>query len=53
MYLDLPILKVHFKKTAKDLSDNAYATFCMFFSLLVFIKAYIVGTHLNCIDKPL
>ena len=32
MYLDLSILKVHVKKTAKDLSDNAYATFCLFFS---------------------
>ena len=55
----LPILKVHLKKkkkkTAKDLSNNAYAMFLyvFFFFLIFFIKAYVVGTHLNCIDKSM
>ena len=41
------LLKVHFKKTlAKDLFDDVYAIFFLIF----FIKAYAVGTHLNCID---
>ena len=40
------------KKTAKDLSSNAYMRcFCMSFFLSFFIKAYVVGTHLNCIGK--
>ena len=41
-----PILKVHLKKRlARDLSNDAY----MFFFLIFIIKAYVVGTHLNCI----
>ena len=51
------------KTTAKDLSNNAYAMFLyvfFFFFLFVFFfvfffnflyEAYVVGTHLNCIDK--
>ena len=27
--------------------------FCFFFFLIFFIKAYVVGTHLNCIDKSM
>ena len=52
---------VHFKKRkrkrfAKDLTNDAYMMFvCVFFFLIpiFFIKAYVVGTHLNCIDKYL
>ena len=37
------------KRSVKDLSNDAYA---MFFFLLIFlIKAYVVGTYLNCMDK--
>ena len=35
-------------RSAKDLFDDVYAIF-----LLFFIKAYVVGTHLNCIDKSM
>ena len=53
----LPILKVHLKKTkktAKDLSNNAYMMFFIcFFFLIFFIKAYVVGTHLDCVDKSM
>ena len=33
-------------RSAKDLFDNVYVIFLIFF-----IKAYVVGTHLNCIDN--
>ena len=36
------------KRSAKDFSNDAYEIFCF---LISFIKAYVVGTHLNCIDK--
>ena len=39
------------KRSAKDLSNDAYTMFCWFFFLIFFIKAYVVGTHLNGIDK--
>ena len=46
-----PILRVHLNNSARDLFNNAYM---MFFFLLIFcIKAYVVGTHLNCIDKSM
>ena len=39
----------------KDLSNDAYAMllcfFFFFFFLIFSIRAYVVGTHLNCIDK--
>ena len=45
------------KKSAKDSSNDAYAKFCVcgcvcffFFFADFFVKAYVVGTHLNCID---
>ena len=34
----------------KALFDDNYA---LFFFLILFIKAYVVGTHLNCIDKSM
>ena len=52
-----PILRVHLKtdqrKTYILLFNNAYAMFgvVFFFLLIIFIKAYVVGTHLSCIDK--
>ena len=54
----LPILRVHFKKkkkrSVKDLSNDAYAIFCgVFFFVIFFIKAYVMGTHLICIDKSM
>ena len=42
------LLRVHYKKkkrSEKDLFDIDYAIFLIFF-----INAYVVGTHLNCID---
>ena len=40
--------RVHFKeRSAKDLFDDVYATVFLIF----FIKAYVVGTYLNCINK--
>ena len=36
------------KRSEKDLFDIDYASFLIFF-----IKAYVVGTHLNCIDKSM
>ena len=41
------------KKISEDSSNDAYATFCVFFLWIFFIKAYAVGTHLNCIDKSM
>ena len=52
-YVHTCILKVHLKrkkKTAKDLSNNAYAMFLYVFFLIVFVKAYVLGSYLNCID---
>ena len=44
------ILKVQLKKlSSKDLSNNAYVMFFADFILIALIKAYVVGTHLNCI----
>ena len=46
------LLRVHFeKRSAKDLYDDVYAIFFVF--LIFFIKTYVVGTHLNCIDKSM
>ena len=43
------LLRIHYKKRSeKDLFDDDYAIFLIFF-----IKAYVVGTHLNCIDKSI
>ena len=43
------------QRSMKDLSNDAYAyvfVFSFFFFFLIFfIKAYVVGTHLNCINK--
>ena len=52
--------------STKDLSNSAYAMFffCFFFFcffvflfsfffLIFFKKAYVVGTHLNCIEKSM
>ena len=41
------------QRSAKDLSNNVYVMFLCFLFLIFFIKAYIVGTHLNCIDKSM
>ena len=42
----------HKNRSEKDLSNDAYTMFvCVFVILIFFIKAYVVGTHLNCIDK--
>ena len=37
------------KRSEKDLVDDDYAIFFLSF----FIKAYVVGTHLNCTDKSM
>ena len=43
--------------SAKDISNDAYAMFsgvyvCVF-PIFFIIKAYVVGTHLNCINKSM
>ena len=43
-------VSVHLKRSAKNLLDDVYA---IFFFLNFFIKAYVVGTYLNCIDKSM
>ena len=47
------MLRVHLKIDQKNLPNDAYAMFVVFIFvfLIFFIKAYFVGTHLNCIDK--
>ena len=46
-------------RSANDLFNGAYAMFLFFFFffnsffLILFLKAYVVGTHLNCIDKSM
>ena len=38
-------------RLANDLLNGAYTIFCvLLFFLIFFLKAYILGTHLNCID---
>ena len=39
------------QRIAKDLSNDAYAMILCFLFLIFFIKAYVPGTNLNCIDK--
>ena len=42
------------KRSALDSSNDAYAIFlCCFSFVIFFITAYVVGTHLNCIDKSM
>ena len=50
-----PILRVHKQRSAKDLSNDAYAMFLCFlflilfakaYVLIFFLKAYVVGIHL-------
>ena len=43
----LPTRGTLLKRTVQDFFDIVYVI-CF---LIFFIKAYIVGTHLNCIDK--
>ena len=43
-----PIQRAHLKKSAKDLSNDCFAT--LFYSDFLY-KACVVGSHLNCIDK--
>ena len=40
-------------RSANDLLNGAYAMFCVFFLLIFFVKTYVVGTHLNCINKSM
>ena len=41
------------KRSAKGSSNDACMMFlcCFFADFFFFIKAYVVGTHLNCINK--
>ena len=49
-----PILRVHLKSSAKDLSNDSYAIFlCLLFYSDFLHKTHVVGTHLNCIDKSM
>ena len=42
----IDLLRVHYKKDQKRTFDDDYAISFLIF----FMNAYIVGTHLNCID---
>ena len=41
------LLRIHYKSDQK----RTYLIMIMRFFLIFFIKAYVVGTHLNCIDE--
>ena len=41
------------QRSAKDSSNDAYVIALCFLFLISFIIAYVVGTHLNCIDKSM
>ena len=43
------LLRIHYKKDQK----KTYLMTIMHFFLIFFIKVYVVGTHLNCIDKSM
>ena len=43
------LLRIHYKKDQK----RTYLMMIMQFFLTFFIKAYVVGAHLNCIDKSM
>ena len=44
--------RIHYKKDQKRMYlMMIMRVFFFFFFLIFFIKAYVVGTHLNCIDK--
>ena len=48
-YVPIPI-----KDTLKKDQKRTYLMMIMrFFFLIFFIKAYVVGTHLNCMDKSM
>ena len=38
------------QRSGKNLPNDAYAVFLCLLFLIFCIKAYVVGTHLNCID---
>ena len=50
---------IYTKGILKNRSEKAYLVMlmgcflCDFVFLIFFIKAYVVGTHLNCIDKSM
>ena len=46
----LPTKDILKKRSEKYLFDDDYV---IFFFLIFFIKTYVVGTHLNCIDKSM
>ena len=52
-----PTKKNALKRSANDLSNCVYAMFwvcvCVCMCVFFFMKAYVVGTHLNCIDKSM
>ena len=42
------------QRSVKDLSNDACAMLlCFLFFLIFFRKTYVVGTHLNCINKSM
>ena len=43
------------QRSVEDLSNDAYVCDVIVFSffLIFFIKVYVVGTHLNCIDESM
>ena len=52
----LPTKDTLYQRSEKDVFDDDYVGFFvfflfLFFFLIFFIKAFVVGTHLNCIDK--
>ena len=44
------VIKPQHNQSAEDFTRGVINDACAIFFLIVFIKAYVVGTHLNCLD---
>ena len=49
----VPIYTKDIKKDQRRTSNDAYAMFLCVFFYIFFIKAYVFGTHFNCIEKSM
>ena len=50
--MHLHVIRVHFKeRIPEDIVRGLLMMLVRYLFLLLFIKAYIVGTHLNCLDE--
>ena len=44
-------IKGHTRKISRELNEDVFNDVYDVFFLFFFIKAYVVGTHLNCLDN--